>query len=811
MAAASHRTAHRLKVERVRWRCDPSMFSFRTTRELEPETIQIIGQRRAQDALSVGLAIHSAGYNVFVAGDVGTGRSTIVRRMLAAMEHDGELAEDLAFVHNFGDPDEPLLLRFPAGAGNAFRRAMEDLTERLLEDLPALFDSDLYRHRRAGMISAAQQRQKNLLRDFEKHVARYGFAMVQVEVGSQLLPEIVPKIGDDPVDIDELEARVESGGFDAAEFKKLQERLPALRAELEALGKKLRSVDRSVRERLRELAGQLVDPLLQQSIGEVAETFNGVDRLVEFLQALHDDLLAQLDGIRRAQEGNADPEESQTEMAAILTRYRVNVIVDNSQGEGPPIIWENAPTYRNLIGHIDMVRSGSGEWESDHTKIRAGSLIRANGGFLVIDAMDLLAEPALWTAVKRTLRHREVSIQPQEGVSPFVNISLKPEPVAIKVKVILLGTRQIYRLLSALDEDFKKIFKIKAELAGETPRSVEELHNYARFVRKKVDDDGLPEFDRRAVAAVAEHAVRMAGHQEKLTTRFSEIADLIREAAFWARHAGSRIVREKHVDAAVAKKIDRVNLVNDHIKENVSRGQQLLALEGSEIGQINGLAVLDVGDHAFGQPTRITVNTSVGRGGVIDIEREAHMSGPTHTKGVLILSGYMRHQFANERPLTLTASICFEQNYNGIDGDSASSAELYALLSSLSEFGIDQGIAVTGSVNQRGEIQPVGGVNEKIEGYFEVCSRAGLTGKQGVMIPRRNVQHLMLAKDVVAAIRRKKFHIWNVDTVEQGLRVLTGKTAGSRQKNGQFSRGSIFAAVDAELARLAAVAKESRA
>ncbi|MDH3628884.1 MAG: AAA family ATPase [Acidobacteriota bacterium] len=811
MAAASRRTKYRLSADRVRWRCDPKMFSFRTTKELDDKPIQIIGQRRAQDALAVGLAVHGAGYNVFVAGDVGTGRSTIVRRLLNGLSGEDVVNEDMVFVHNFIDPSEPVLLRFPASMGAAFRRAMELLTDRLFEDLPALFESDTYRQQRAAMVEATRDRQKNLLKEFEKHVARYGFTMVQVQIGTQVIPQLVPKIDDDPVEMDELEKRVESGGFDPEEFSRLKERLPVLRAELEALGKTLRNVDRDIRQRLHDLDGRLVDPLLHHAIGEIADLFSDIDGLVSYLEGVHEDLLVHLDGIRRAHEAQGEHEESQLEMTAILTRYRVNVIVDNSQREGPPIIWEKAPSYRNLIGHIDADRVGAGEWESDHTMIRVGSLIRANGGCLVVDAMDLLADPPLWVAVKRTLRHREVTVQPQESQSPFASVSLKPQPVAIRVKVILLGTRQIYRLLSALDEDFKKIFKIKAELSSVTPRSVGELRNYAQFVHKKVGDDGLPEFDRKAVAAIAEHAVRMAGHQEKLTTRFSKIADLIRESGFWARNAGSRVVREKHVDEAVTKQIDRVNLLDDYLKESVARGQQLLTLDGEAVGQINGLAVLDAGDHAFGQPSRITVTTSVGRGGIIDIEREARMSGRTHTKGVLILGGFMRHRFARDRPLTLSASICFEQNYNGIDGDSASSTELYALLSSLSGVPLDQGIAVTGSVNQRGEIQPIGGVNEKIEGYYEVCAQAGLTGRQGVLIPRRNCQHLMLDKAVVAAIRKRRFHVWSVNSIEEGLQVLTGKVAGVRRDDGTFPPKSLYAAVDAELTRLAKIAKEQKA
>jgi lon-related putative ATP-dependent protease len=468
------------------------------------------------------------------------------------------------------------------------------------------------------------------------------------------------------------------------------------------------------------------------------------------------------------------------------------------------VIWETHPSYRNLFGSIEKSREEDGEWATDHTRIKAGSLLRANGGFLVLDAMDVLVEPGVWAALKRTLRHRKVEIQAFDPVFVFSGVSLKPEAVPIDVKVVMIGTRQIYALLYALDEDFKKIFKVKAEFAMHTALDDHELMNYACLIHKRVQLEALPPFHRDAVAAVVEHGVRLAGDRDKLTTRFTEIADLVREAGYWAREEQAKHVRAEHVERALAQRLHRVDLLEELLRERIADGTVLLDIQGSKVGQVNGLALLDQGDHLFAQPSRITATTAMGRAGIIDIDREAEMSGSIHTKGVLILGGFLRERFAQNRPLTLTASLCFEQSYGGIDGDSASSAELYALLSSLAEVPLRQGIAVTGSVNQRGEIQPIGGVNRKIEGFFDLCRLRGLDGEQGVLIPRRNMRELMLRPDIVEAARQGRFHIWAVGTVEEGLAVLTGVEAGVRDRAGAYPEDSVFGRADAKLGRFAA-------
>ncbi|MCP3979570.1 MAG: AAA family ATPase [bacterium] len=799
------RSPHRVSADDLRWCCDPGIFPFRTTDDLETCPINTIGQDRAEEALRLGLAVRSDGYNIFAAGEVGSGRSTVVRRMLAGVPSSAAGLHDLVYVHNFQDPEKPRHLVFGAGQGKAFQLTVDELIEALGRELPKLFDSEDYRRHRTTLLESAAKNQKEQLKEFERRVQQEGFALVQVQLGPITRPQLVPVVAGNPVEMDQLESLVEQDQFKREDLEGLQEKLTGLRTEMESLGKSFRNTDREVRRQLAQFDRELAKPLVDEALAELRERF-AAEGLEDYLEGLHEDLLVNLAAFREvAEPAAAEGAEaaSHAETPTRMARYRVNVLVGHEENAGRPIIWETAPNYRNLFGTVERTRTREGDWDTDHTRIRAGSLLRANGGFLVLDALDVLVEPGVWAALKRTLRTQRAEVQLFDPMHLFAGLSLTPEPFTIDVKVVMIGTRHIYRLLYAMDEDFKKIFKIKAELSMSTPLSDQELQNYACFVYKKVQDDKLRPFHRDAVAAIVEHGVRLSGHHQKLTTRFTEIADLVRESGFWASQEEAKSVRVAHVDRALAKKRYRFDQIEELQLEHIAEGMVLLDLEGKKVGQINGLAVLDLGDHAFGQPSRITATTAMGRGGLIDIQREAEMAGPTHTKGVLTLSGFLRGTFAQDKPLTLTASLSFEQSYGMLDGDSASSAELYALLSSLSGVPITQGIAVTGSVNQKGEVQPIGGVNEKVEGFFELCRRQGLNGRQGVMIPTRNLPQLMLHKDVVAAVRKRKFHIWTVCTIQQGLKVLTGTDAGERRKDGSFPGKSVFGLADATLSRLA--------
>ena len=795
---------YRLTPQRLRWRCAPTNFAFKTTDDLDDCPIQIIGQNRAMEALRLGLTMRSEGYNIFVTGDVGSGRSTVVRRMLDGLDRGDVAPDDLVYVHNFQDADQPRRLILGAGQGRKLRDAMEELLEQISRDLRGMFDSEEYRKERTVLIEGTATEQKARLKEFEKKVQEQGFTLVQVQMGPLSRPQLVPVVAGNPVDMDQLEGLVEEGQFKQTDYEDLQKLRIELVGEMEQLGKSFRNADRDLRKTLAGLDRDLARPLVEEAIAEVREGFEA-EGLSTYLDPVGEDVLENLGLFRDAHEGTS-PEEAAAatgENALDRERYRVNVLVDNSKTGGLPIIWETAPSYRNLFGTIEKVRTPSGDFVTDHMHIRGGSLLRANGGILVVDAMDMLVEPGVWAALKRTLRNRSVEIQSFDPLQLFASASLKPQAVPIDVKVIMLGTRHIYHVLYNLDEDFKTIFKVKSEFAMFTDRSDEELYNYACFVRKKVKDDDLKAFHRDAVAAIVEHGVRLAGDLEKLTTRFTEIADLIREAGYWADRENARNVREKHVVLALRQQVHRVSMFEEILRERIAEGTVLIDFEGAKVGQINGLALLNQGDYEFAQPSRITATTAMGRNGIIDIEREAHMSGSIHTKGVLILSGFLRAHFAQNKPLALTASLTFEQSYGGIDGDSASSAELYVLLSSLSEVPLRQGVAVTGSVNQMGEVQPIGGVNRKIEGFFDLCRIVGLTGDQGVMIPTRNVRNLMLRKDVVEQVRKGKFHIWAVSTIEEGLRVLTVEEPGAAAEDGTYPEGTIYHRVNEKLGRLA--------
>jgi ATP-dependent Lon protease len=553
----------------------------------------------------------------------------------------------------------------------------------------------------------------------------------------------------------------------------------------------------------------VISPVVKDSISDIKEKFEN-EKILGYLDEVQEDILANLNRFREKEEAPPSPLPGLILPQSVdsFTEYQVNVLVDNSETKKAPIIVETTPNYRNLFGTIERVVDRSGTWKTDFTHIKAGSLLRANGGFLIFNALEALVEPGVWPALKRTLKNQVMEVQTYDPFYLFATSALKPEPIECNAKVIMIGDTYLYHLIYNADDDFKKIFKIKADFDSVMNKDADKIQQYASFIRKICDEEKLKPFDKTGIAAVVEYGVRMTGRQKKLSTRFHLIADLVREANYWAMKDGSDLIKEKHVDMAIEKKVYRLNLVEEKIQEMIDDGTILIDSDGMAVGQVNGLSVYNLGDYMFGKPSRITVKTSMGKAGIINIEREAEMSGPTHNKGVYILAGYLRGKYAQDKPITMSASICFEQSYSGVDGDSASSTEIYGLLSSLSGLPIHQDIAVTGSVNQKGEIQPIGGVNEKIEGFFDVCKAKGLTGKQGVMIPHLNVDDLMLRKDVVKAVEEGKFHIYPVKTIDQGIEILTGLEAGERLEDGKFKEGSVNDLVDKKLRELGTKIKE---
>jgi len=628
-------------------------------------------------------------------------------------------------------------------------------------------------------------------------------------MGPYSRPGVFPVLEGNPVNIDQLESMVEEGKYSKEDLERLKEKQTELVGELEAIFKETRKSEKEVRELLTALDAEVISPVIKDSISDIKEKFDD-EKVHRYLDEVQEDILANLNRFREKEEPGPSPIPGLVLPQPVdsFSEYQVNVLVDNSETKGSPIVVETTPNYRNLFGTIERVIDRSGMWRTDFFHIKAGAFLRANGGYLIFNALDALLEPGVWPALKRTLKNQIIEIQTYDPYYFFSTSALKPEPIECNTKVIMIGDAQIYYLLYGYDDDFKKIFKIKADFDPVTNKDAEKINQYACFVRKICDEEKLKPFHKTAVAGVVEYGVRLTGRQKKLSTRFYLIADLLREANYWAAKDGNDVVTEKHVDQAIVKKVYRVSMVEEKIQEMIDEGTILIDSDGAVVGQVNGLAVYSLGDHMFGKPSRITVKTSMGKAGIINIERESEMSGPTHNKGVYILAGYLRGKYAQDKPITMSASICFEQSYSGVDGDSASSTEVYALLSSLSDLPIRQDTAVTGSVNQKGEIQPIGGVNEKIEGFFDVCKAKGLTGKQGVMIPHLNLGDLMLRKDVVEAVKEKKFHIYPVTTIDQGIEILTGVEAGEKSEDGRFKEGSVNDLVDKKLRELGTKIKE---
>jgi ATP-dependent Lon protease len=779
-----------------------------TTEAIEP-CQEIIGQERALEAIRVGLEIQSIGYNIFVTGLAGTGRFTTIKAVFEEMDVKGKIPNDLCYVNNFKNPDMPHMLSLPAGQGNGFKKEMETLIETLKKKVPLIFENENYLNKKKELVEGFRNRQAEMFREFEKKVNKEGFALVQIQMGPYSRPGIFPMVEGNPVNIEQLETMVEENKFSREELERIKGKQAELVNELEVIFKETRKSEKEIKDELSALDTEVISPAVKDSISDIKERFD-YEKIHHYMDDVQEDILANFHRFKEKEESSPSPIPGLVLPQPVDTfaEYQVNVLVDNSEIKGAPIIVEMTPNYRNLFGTVERVVDRSGVWKTDFTHIKAGSFLRANGGYLIFNALDGLMEPGVWPALKRTLKNQVMEFQTYDPFYFFATTALKPEPFECNTKVIMIGDTHLYHLLFNMDDDFKKIFKIKADFDSVTGKDEDKVRQYASFIRKVCDEEKLRPFDRTGVAAVVEHGVRIAGRQKKLSTRFHLIADLLREANYWAGKDGSPVVKEAHVDKAIEKRAYRLNLVEEKIQEMIDDGTILIDSDGMVAGQVNGLSVYNLGDYAFGKPSRITVKTSLGKAGIINIEREVEMSGPIHNKGVYILSGYLRDRYAQDKPITMSASICFEQSYSGVEGDSASSTELYGLLSSLSGLPLRQDIAVTGSVNQKGEVQPIGGVNEKIEGFFEVCKAKGLTGKQGVMIPHLNIDDLMLRKDVVQAVQEGKFHVYPVKTIDQGIAILTGVEAGERLEDGRFKEGTVNGLVDRKLQELGKKIKE---
>ncbi len=763
-----------------------------------------IGQERAIRAIEFGLGVNKPGFNIFVTGLTGTGKTSIIKAFLKKVtgerltrQADSHTPEDWCYVYNFADPDRPQALRIRRGLGKSLKADMEQLVQTVQREAKKMFESDEFAHQRQAMIEELQKRQQQMMEALMEEANRNDFALRMTPSGIVLLPTKDGK----PMQEAEFLA------LSAEEKKRFEEKRGATEKRVEDTLREGKKLEREIAEKLERAETEAADYLVRNPLAELKEKYRDYSKVLTYLAGAREHILKNLQRFKGGEAGSpglaaggmpfgeppSDP----------FLPYRVNVFVDNSDAHGPPIIVETNPTYHNLFGVIEK-KPIMGGYVTDFTLIKAGSVSKANGGYLVLYDRDVLANAGVWEALQRVIKNRELRIEEPATFFGFMPPQgLRPEPIPTDTKVIMIGDPYLYHMLASGDPDFRETFKVKADFNFEIDRSQENIVAFACFISDYCNREGLRHFDTSGVARVIEHGARMVEDQNKLSTRFSDIADLLVESDYWAGKENADLVAQRHVERAIAEKIFRLNLVEKRLQEMIAEGSVLVDVQGAVVGQVNGLAVYQLGDFSFGKPSRITAKTFMGRGGIVNIEREAKLSGKTHDKGVLILSGYLGGKYAQQSPLSLSSSICFEQSYDGVDGDSASSTELYAILSSLAEIPLQQGIAVTGSVNQNGEIQAIGGINQKIEGFFDVCRLKGLSGDQGVLMPRSNLRNLMLRPDVVAAVREGKFHIYAVSAIDEGIEVLTGVAAGVRGDEGRYPEGSVNDRVQKKLQQYA--------
>ncbi|MFZ5752727.1 MAG: Lon protease family protein [Bacillota bacterium] len=780
-----------LTPEQLKSACNCAAFPFETTAEVPPLE-GIVGQERAVKAMEFGLKIRKHGYNIFISGFTGTGRNSYTQSLVKEVAMQEEIPWDWCYVYNFEKPDQPKALTLPPGLGVKFQNDMTQLVNQVKLNIPKALASEEYGKRKTMLYQSLQDRQAEIWNSLDEAAKKLGFALKNTEKGILTIP-----LNAEGKQMDEEEYKQLS----REAIKEIEEKSKAINFLVLDAFKKIRDLEKEIHEQVERLESQLVIAAIGHLFENLKEEYSDFPPVGDFLEEVKKDILKNL------KEFKGKEEKSPLEMFVIKDerakdftfKYMVNVLVDNSKTRGAPVIVESNPTFYNLIGRVEY-ETQLGVLTTDFTKIKAGALHRANGGYLILQCSDVLTNILTWNALKRALKTEKITIENiAEHIGTIATSSLKPEPIPLDVKIILIGSYLEHQILYNYDEDYRKLFKIRADFDVEMERTQSHMFKLAQFISDHCQKEKLRHFTKMAVARIVEYSSRLADSQEKLSTRFNELVEIIYEADTWAELAGADLVTEEYVVKAIKEKIFRANKYERKLQEMIEKGVILIDTQEKVVGQVNGLAVLDLGEYSFGKPSRITVNTYMGQRGIINIEREAKMSGRIHDKGVLILSGYLGEKFGRKCPLSFSASICFEQLYDGVDGDSASSTELYGLLSSLSGIPIKQYIAVTGSVNQKGQVQPIGGVNQKIEGFFQVCKAKGLNGKQGVMIPYQNVANLMLDDEVIEAVKDGKFHIYAVKAIEEGIEILTGVPAGTPDAEGNYPEGTVFYKVQKRL------------
>jgi len=771
----------KVPVEKLRWVCDPAFFGFQSTDEISILEGSI-GQQRALAAIDFGLGMANNGFNLYLAGDPGTGRSSTICSILNRRARGGDPPSDWCYVHNFAAPDAPMALSLPAGKGAELAADLRELLDYVRANIPSALESKEYETNRVSIVEQFQEKNGEIFSALEKEAGEQGFALQRTVSGLMVVPQ------------------KEGRNFTQEEYDALEQeerdRIDALGRELtEKLNDALRQVrenEKALRDALAQLDRELGLSAVGHHLNPLKEKYAGFQKILSYLESVQEDLLLNLEDFKPQAAPPQIPGLHLPKQEPTFERYEVNVFVENNADNGAPIVFETNPTYNNLFGRIENVMQMGGVATTNFTLIKPGALHRANGGYLIVDAREVLINPFAWESLKRCIRNSEIKIEDVLEQYRFMTVvSLKPEPIPLHAKIIMIGSFMIYYLLFYLEPDYRKFFKVKADFDSKIDRTPKIMQDYALFVAGHCRKEGLLHFDASGVAALVEHAARLVEDQERLSAQFMELSDLIREASYWAALGGAQLVDRAWVNKAIQEKTYRSNRIEERMQQYLADGTILCDTQGSVTGQINGLSVMTLADYTFGRPSRVTARISLGRAGMVNIEREVKLSGPIHDKGVLILTGYLGGKFTREMPLSFSASICFEQSYDGVEGDSASSTELYCLLSALSGIPVRQGIAVTGSVNQHGMVQPIGGVNYKVEGFYAVCKAKGLTGDQGVMIPKLNERNLMLSDEVVEAVKAGRFHIWSVSDVDQGIEILTGVAAGKQAEDGSYPEGSV--------------------
>lgn len=791
-----------LNYKDLKMTCDPNIFNFKTTDELEAISTGI-GQEKGLKALEFGLNVDINGYNVYVEGPYGVGKTSYVKTLLGTISKKKKVPNDWCYLYNFDNPNEPVAVSLPSGQGKEFRDTMNSFINEIKVDIKNTFNNDDF-EKEKNLIKQEYETKRNLLMEkLNKKSAEYGFTVKSAQNGIYMMPIINGK----------TIAEEEFNNLDDATKKEFEDKSSIVQEHImEAIGQ-IKSIERESDKRIQEWQSNVALLTINGHINLIKAKYKRNKKINHFLESIKKDILKNINSFvvdeKSLESKLQGPQAAHPEVFKPWLNYRVNLFIDNSSLEGAPVVADTNYSYHNIFGKLEY-ENYYGTLKTDYTMLKPGLLHSANGGYLVFQANDLLTNSLCYDALKKVLRSKSLGIEnAADPRSSMVMVSLKPEPIPLDLKVILIGDENIYQTLLAIDPDFRKLFKIKVEFADDAPMSNDNMVKLARFVKGYCDYENLPPLDNKAMAKVVEYSSKLADNQTKLSTRFTDMSLIVGEAATWAKLAKAKVITADLIDKAIEQKADRSRKYDDRYMEMIQDNTLLISTSGFEVGQINGLTIMNVGDYTFGKPVKITANTYTGKNGIINIEREVELSGSTHSKGVLILSGYLGEMFAQDMPLSLTASVCFEQLYSGVDGDSASSTELYAILSSLANIPINQSFAVTGSVNQKGEIQPIGGVNDKIEGFFQVCKMRGLDGSHSVIIPKQNIHNLNLSNEVVEAVKNNKFHIYAISTIDEGIELLTGVPAGSKDENGKFPAGTINYLVYQKLKKYAKIGKNN--